>query len=383
MTSRWSALAILFTVRMTMGFQFQAVAATGPLVMERYGATLADLGFLIGLYMLPGFAFALPGGGIARRFGDRRVVAAALILMALGGLVMWRMPAWEAQVAGRLMAGAGGVLLNVLMSKMIQDWFTGREMATAMGIFVNSWPVGIALALVVLPPFAASAGLPLAFGMAFAANVAALGLFLALYRDPPDAATGGARGGWPTGAALTGVLLAALIWGFYNAGIAMVFSFGPTLLVDRGLDLAQASSITSVALWLAALSVPLGGIIADRLHRPDAVLVLGLLGFAGCFLLALQPGNPLIAFTLLGLTLGIAAGPIMALPSRVLLPGTRALGMGLFFTLYYVVMVSAPAVAGAVAEATGDSAATFWLGILFLVLCLAFFEAFRRVPPVQ
>jgi hypothetical protein len=32
----------------------------------------------------------------------------------------------------------------------------------------------------------------------------------------------------------------------------------------------------------------------------------------------------------------------MRLPARVLMPGTRAVGMGIFYTLFYVVIVLAP-----------------------------------------
>jgi hypothetical protein len=37
------------------------------------------------------------------------------------------------------------------MTKMVADWFAGKEIATAMAIFVNSWPAGIALGLLTLP----------------------------------------------------------------------------------------------------------------------------------------------------------------------------------------------------------------------------------------
>jgi MFS family permease len=67
--------------------------------------------------------------------------------MVVGGLVMAFGVGWPAQLSGRLLAGFGGVLLNVLMSKMVTDWFAGREIATAMAIYVNSWPFGIAIAL--------------------------------------------------------------------------------------------------------------------------------------------------------------------------------------------------------------------------------------------
>ena len=71
--------------------------------------------------------------------------------MLIGGLAMALSNSWNMQIAGRLVAGAGGVLLNVQMTKMIADWFAGHEIATAMAIFVNSWPAGIALSLLTLP----------------------------------------------------------------------------------------------------------------------------------------------------------------------------------------------------------------------------------------
>jgi hypothetical protein len=60
--NRWSILAVLFTVRLTMGFQFQSVAAVAPLLEREPGVSLADIGVLIGLYFTPGVVLALPGG---------------------------------------------------------------------------------------------------------------------------------------------------------------------------------------------------------------------------------------------------------------------------------------------------------------------------------
>ena len=62
MRNRWGILAVLFTVRLTMGFQFQSVAAVAPLLGGEFGVGIADIGLLIGLYFTPGVALALPGG---------------------------------------------------------------------------------------------------------------------------------------------------------------------------------------------------------------------------------------------------------------------------------------------------------------------------------
>ena len=43
---------------------------------------------------------------------------------------------WSVQIPGRLVSGAGGVIFNVQMTKMVADWFAGQEIATAMAIFL-------------------------------------------------------------------------------------------------------------------------------------------------------------------------------------------------------------------------------------------------------
>ena len=66
MRNRWAILAVLFVVRLTMAFQFQSVAAVAPLLSDKFGVSLADIGLLIGLYFTPGMALALPGGAIGQ-----------------------------------------------------------------------------------------------------------------------------------------------------------------------------------------------------------------------------------------------------------------------------------------------------------------------------
>ena len=127
MRNRWFVLAVLFSVRLVMAFQFQSVAAVAPLLGDAFGVSLAEIGMLIGLYFAPGVALALPGGAIGNRFGDKQAVIAALLVMLVGELAMALSPSWSMQIAGRLVGGAGGVMLNVQMTKMVADWFVGRE----------------------------------------------------------------------------------------------------------------------------------------------------------------------------------------------------------------------------------------------------------------
>lgn len=158
MRNRWGILAILFVVRLTIAFQFQSVAAVAPLLQQTFGVGLADIGILIGLYFTPGIVLALPGGAIGRTLGDKPTTIVALLLMTAGSLVMATTDLWGWQMAGRLASGAGGVLLTVQLTKMGTDWFAGKEIATAMAIFVNSWPAGVAISLLVLPAIGTAYG---------------------------------------------------------------------------------------------------------------------------------------------------------------------------------------------------------------------------------
>ncbi|WP_349546292.1 MFS transporter, partial [Bradyrhizobium guangdongense] len=271
--------------------QFQSIAAIAPQLSQSPSANLADIGVLIGFYFAPGAALALPGDAIGRHYGDKATVLAGLLLMLGGELLMTASTSWSTQIAGRLTAGIGGVLLNVLMTKMVADWFAGREIATAMAVFINSRPAGIALALMLLPAVGAALGLH-ADNLAVA-GVILIGLCLiaSVYRAP--GATVEDERGSLTADAISAVIAAGLIWCLYNIGFAMIFSFGPSMLVEQGWSSAAAGSTISIVLWLAALSVPFGGFLADRTKRGDAVLVTGCISFALLTLLLSRSGTVL------------------------------------------------------------------------------------------
>ncbi len=378
MRNRWTILAILFTVRLTIAFQFQCVAAVAPLLGKQFGVGIAEIGFLIGLYFTPGIALSLPGGAIGRKFGDKPTVLGALALMLIGSLAMAFGETWYWQIAGRLIGGAGGVLLNVQFTKMVTDWFAGKEIATAMGAFVNSWPAGVALALVILPMIGTGYGVKAVFVVVSALIFGGALLALA-YQPPPQTAAAGpssARLDLNTTMALS---VAGLLWGLFNAAFAVIFSFGPTMLVERGWTIAQAGSVISIVLWIAVFSVPLGGYLADRFKRPQTMLVAGSLLFAALMLVFAHSSAVIATLIVLGIVSGQPAGPTMSLPARVLEPATRSVGMGLFYTLYYAAMMVGPMIAGSAAKWSGSAAAAFDIGAVLLVMCPVLLWVFNRI----
>jgi predicted MFS family arabinose efflux permease len=382
--SRWTILAALFVARAAFAFQFGSVGAVAPQLSQSLGASLADIGILIGIYFAPGVLLALPGGTIGRRYGDQATVLAGLLAMLVGELLMAASTSWSVQIAGRLIAGTGGILLSVLMTKMVADWFAGREIATAMAIFVNSWPVGIAIALMLLPWIAARFGLHLV-------NLAVAGwiligfvLMAIVYRAPEAAAVSveGERGSL-TSETVYAVIAAGSIWCLYNIGLAMIFSFGPSMLVERGWSMAAAGSTISVVLWLTALSVPFGGFLADQTKRGEAIVVAGCIAF-GLLTVLLSRGGPVIPIVIaVGAVCGLPAGAIMSLPARVLEPKTRAIGMGIFYTAFYAGSPVGSAIGGRLSTSIGTASAALDFGAVALLVCPAILWVFRRIVASQ
>lgn len=381
-------LLLLFVARVAMGFQFQSVASTAPFLVRDLGIGYAQVGTLIGLYMLPGVLIALPGGLLGHRLGDKAICATGLALMMAGGLILGTAHGYPIAVLGRLLSGVGAVLFNLVLTKMTTDWFAGREIVLAMAVILSSWPFGIAAGLLSQGLIAQAAGWPAAMHVATALCAAALLLVTALYRSPPDAASAQPtkeRRTLPPRRELFSVTAAGLGWGFLNVGFVLFFSFALAMLVEQGIPSLGAASWAGTTLWITMLSIPLGGLAVQRSGRPDAAILIFSCATAAVMALLPTGAFPLLLCILLGLLLGPAPGAVMAQPARVLAPADRAAGLGLFYTCYYLLMAVGPALAGLLRDHTGTASAPVLMGALtfFTVpVCTLAFRALARPRPV-
>ena len=242
-----------------------------------------------------------------------------------------------------------------------------------MAILVNSWPAGIAVSLLTLPLIGTSSGIG-AVHLAVAAFIAFGVVLLALlYQPPPDAPAASTAAARLDRSAAFAVLAAGLIWGLFNVGFAMIFSFGPSMLVERGWSIAAAGSAHQHRVVDRRVLRPVRR-IAGRPNRPaanhsghSAALV-----FAALMITAAAHAAPSSQpSSRSDCSAGQPAGPIMSLPARVLQPATRAIGMGLFFTVFYGCMMLGPVVGGAFAKWTGSAAAAFDFGAAMILMCPA------------
>jgi len=377
--NRWTILGVLCLTRVVMGYQFQSVASASPFLIDDLGVSYAQIGTLIGLYMLPGAVIALPSGVLTARFGDRRTAGYGLALMGAGGAVMSIADNYSLLFVGRLTSGVGGVLFNVVITKMVTDWFAGREIRIGLGIMLTTWPTGIALGLLTQSALAEAYSWTWVMAATSGVSFLAMAALVSVYRPPPGHAA--VQHSRPALFALPrreliGASIAGMTWGVFNVGFALFFSFSPDLLADQGMSAAGAASLVSIGMWVTVFSVPLGGLLAERTGRPNAIAIVSAVASGTTLALMSVVDVPIAFVVAFGLGIG-GAGAIMAMSAQALSPENRGPGLGLFYTWYYVAMAIGPAVAGKGRDITESAAAPVLIGASMFVFVIFLVAAFQ------
>jgi MFS family permease len=129
------------------------------------------------------------------------------------------------------------------------------------------------------------------------------------------------------------------------------------------------------------LSVPLGGFLTDRLGRPTLLIVTGSLVAAATMLLIPVLAHAVLAFCLVGLAVGAPPGGLMALLPRTLAPERLATGLGVFYTVFYVMIALTQPAAGLLRDLVGDPAAPIVFAAAVMAATVVGLAVFRRLSP--
>jgi MFS family permease len=380
-------LGVIFLTRTSLGFQFQSIAALTSFLVPAFALSYAEVGLLMGLFMLPGVVIAVPGGLLGQRFGSLRVVVAGLGLMIVGGMIVSYSAGLHTAAVGRAIGGVGGVLVNIMLARMVADWFRERELQTAMGLMLSAWPFGMALALVILGPLAAATSWRIAEYVTVAAAGLALALVALAYKDAPAVRGAPAAAATEPARFHLGVpwrvwalaVSAGIGWAVLNASVIVVASFAPSFLMTRGASVAEAGGITGVALWISILSVPLGGLVADRLKRPRLLVVAGCVATAITIACAARAPWPALWLVASGILLGLPPGIMMSLLPRAVRPEHLATALGVFYAFFYLGMAVSQTVAGHLRDVTGDAAMPLLFASGLMLVTVAAVVVFWRI----
>jgi MFS family permease len=277
---------------------------------------------------------------------------------------------------GRTVAGVGAVAMTVMQNKIIADWFSGPRFMIGISVSVCAYPIGMGLAQIILPAVLAGFGLQAAFLTdAMPAGLALL-LFLVSYREPSHAPFAPRRFSLPSPHECLLLTIGGGMWMVYTASFGAFASYLPSSLAFRGYGLGITALVMTIVAWGNVPGTLAGSGLAARFggFRIFLIGTLSLtIGMAG---LALT-GAPVAWAVLVGVGGSIQPGVIMAVGTLSARPENRAVGMGLFYTIYYLGNTFAPALCGVAADYVGRPEGGLLAAALLSALAIPLFMLHR------
>jgi len=337
-----------------------------PEIQRDFGISYSQVGLFSGVYGLAAIAFSIPGGMLAKRFGEKNILSLGLLVVTLGLALLSRAPNFALALASRTVWIIGYRVAFVCVMTAIALVVPAAWRSTAMGILGAM----SSLASVIGAPFGTTIGV--AFGwrngiLAFS-GMALLGsiVFWIFYRAPA-AINPGIRSEHGMRPVDRSAFRNPLVWTMVLLGLTNMGGFSATFFVPSvgktsfHLTSTQTAYIISAAYITAIFANLLCGYLADRLNRWGTMIGLMLVLIPACFAMM---ASSLLVFrvaTALVISLGLCAtNQIFAIASEVMpgremgpVMGIVSLGGGIFGYI-------GPQMLGILRDRTGSFAAGWY-----------------------
>ena len=398
-TSTRLLLAVLTSAVFVSVLNSSMVNVAIPLIREDFGASEAQVGWVITGFLLV-YAIGIPlYGRAADIFSLRRAFALGLLAFALGSLVCIVAPSLPLLVFGRIVQAAGGAAVPALASASVVKVLPPGDRGTALGLIVSSVGVGAAVGPVVGGTLVQLAGWhSLFYGVLFLLLILLPAVLYALPDIEPTGELGfdvlggvlfgitqgqvagfGSPSSWGSfaGAALAAAgfawritsaenpfvspglfknrrYVAAVIVGYFSMLVNVSCLVSIPLLVSQVNGLPpQATGLVLApgAIALAILS-PLAGRLSDRIgfktpvYAGLTIMLLSVL-FLSTFAAGASPG--VVALGMLGVGTGFALtnSPNVNAAAAALPQEETGVGLGIFNGIFFLGGGTGPAVVGA------------------------------------
>jgi DHA1 family multidrug resistance protein-like MFS transporter len=363
-----------------------------PLYAQSFGVSLSLVGLLVAGFGIARLLANLPAGILAGRLGRRRVLFLGAVVSALGGVLSGLAGSFEHLVVARMLNGIGSALFITSALTYVADVSTPATRGRYMSVYQSCFLLGITLGPVPGGFLADLIGLRAPFfAIGLASAAAALWVTLYVRESRPPAPGGGSAGGGRGGGIgrllrnWNFVLISLIAFGVFFTRGGVQQTLLPVIGRDRfGLSPSQLGILFGSIAAINLLTIPVGGLISDRLGRKAAVVPGSLLDTLGLFLLSIE-GSPVQFWAgslLLGLGSGLSGPASAAYVSDIAAAGLLSLALALYRTLADVGLVAGPPLLGGLSDLVGVEvallAATAFRGLGTAAFGLLAVESLRR-----
>ncbi|MBU2498759.1 MAG: MFS transporter, partial [Proteobacteria bacterium] len=315
----------------------------------------------------------IPMGLLADRYSQKAIGTISLVLTMAGIVIFASGRTFPVLALGRFIAGAGAITLVVVAPQLLAQWFAGREIGIAMGIFHTAMPIGTILSLNFLSILGERLGWRASILFSAGVALVALVVFLLLFAPAPKKAKPLSGPSEPLfeGLRLAGssIWLVGAAWMLYNAAAISMYTFTPDLLKANGFSIARAGFYTSIFVWPALVLGPLVGYATDKVGRKATIVGIGGIYFAALLVWIPSTTDWLVALIVfIGMGQSMVPTPIYALVPDVIRPERLGLGFGIITTCVNLGIVIGPFTTGLMKDISGSYQASYMLMAGFALL---------------
>ena len=144
---RWSMLAGVWLLYFVFALAITSIAPLVYAILPDLGMNRAQMGTVLAAWQATYIFASVPGGGLMDRFGPRRMMFVAIVLIALSVLLRGFADGYATLFLAVMVFGLGGPLISSGAPKVVSLWFHGKERGLAMGIYFTGNATGGILAV--------------------------------------------------------------------------------------------------------------------------------------------------------------------------------------------------------------------------------------------
>jgi len=361
---------------LVFAFTLQSIPPILTLIIEELKLTHAEAGLLMSLFTFPSIFLAILAGMLSDRLGSFKVGLISLILVIIGTLFFALSGAFPYACFGRIVAGAGAVTISIVAAKILSQWFLGREVGTAMGVYNTAMPVGTIICFTTFGRLGESSGWRTPILITAFICMIGLATFLFLYKPAPNTPQKIANKKQEEAGILSSLFnignliwLAGLCWLWFNAAAISFSTFAPDFFVSKGSSIGYAGLLTSLLMWGSLGLSPIIGRLIDKFNNNDIFIGVGGLTLSISLYLVSKSTNFLLPMAVMAIAVAFVPTPVFSLLSKTLPPKDLGLGFGILGMVSGIGMFFGPYLSGLIRDKTDSYEITFiFLSILAILI---------------
>ncbi len=355
----WFVLALISLANFGNFYVYDSIGPVADLLQRQRDFSDSQIGMLNAIYSLPNIVLLLVGGILVDRYGTARMLVwTGLVCLAGTALTAWS-PAFSGMAAGRLLFGIGAETFNIATITAVVKYFSGRDLAFAVGTSIAIGRAG-AFSADMSPTWFAAAYAggwqpPLVIATLLAALSAAAVVaywWLDRSRGPADPRAPGPSRRFSLrdltgfGAAYWYLLALCVLW------YSVIFAFRSTFAIKyfqhaHGLDLAAAGAINAWVFLAALFATPAFGWLCDRTGRYAPWLAFGaLLLPVSIAVMAVSAGSLWVGTVLIGVSFSLVPAVMWPLTAKLVPQSRLGTAIGLMWVVQNAGMAGANLMAG-------------------------------------